>query len=731
MERGIIETDPRHTSRRIKTAIQGNVIRALVELITNADDSYIRLEDENKPHNGLIEIVYKKDGHCGIFAVRDHAEGMSIDDVRNGFKKYGAATSGLTTGKRVRGYFGQGAKDALASMVDGKICTFKDDKYTECRIFIEDNKPMYEIIDTFQCMTGLRNIHGIDRNGTVAYFKADPKRSIKVPQLNTVHEELANNFLLRKIMTNPKRKVMVVDNEGITRQLRYQMPKGKEILSEDFFVTYSDFGDFPVHISIWRAERELTQTGDDRHGGLLLVDDEDSVLGISLFRYDHEPLAARFFGEVRIGRFRVLLEKEEAVLGEERDGLVTRHPFCEMLITEIEKRIEKQVREEKIRKQKEAQSKIDSEEATRYRKACSILNKIAEVEVQDVTNLGQNPTDKLEEPPDGFCLYPPSAQITVSKRYAFELRINRNIVRCGSIIKVICTNQKIRVLTPEIHIETEENDDIISKYITVEGTEPNIDGKLRATTGSKLSESKIYVIAQKDLLLSEGMVFQPESITLRPNQTRKTYLLVHIRMIGGGSRVIIFSDNDSIHISKNEIIVNEADAIRHVAKYELEVWGEGADQDAIITAQYERYMALLGVNVRSKELEEEKGHKGMFREPEFDFEPNPLQRTSYSENTGKVIIYVNFPSVQHYLGEDCRYRKALPAQVLIADLFAERCFYEIAKRKVESSGVTIKAEGKQDRIQRDAFDLSRKYGKEVHKILVDQNLLKEAKDKIG
>ncbi|MBI2989472.1 MAG: sensor histidine kinase, partial [Deltaproteobacteria bacterium] len=131
MERGMIEADPRHTVRRIKTAMQGNAIRALVELITNADDSYIRLEEEKKTHKGLIEVLYKKEGYRGLFAVRDHAEGMSVDDVGRSFKKYGAATSGMKTGKRVRGYFGQGAKDALASMVDGRVCTFKDGRFVE------------------------------------------------------------------------------------------------------------------------------------------------------------------------------------------------------------------------------------------------------------------------------------------------------------------------------------------------------------------------------------------------------------------------------------------------------------------------------------------------------------------------------------------------------------------------------------------------------------------------
>lgn len=95
--------------------------------------------------------------------------------------------------------------------------------------------------------------------------------------------------------------------------------------------------------------------------------------------------------------------------------------------------------------------------------------------------------------------------------------------------------------------------------------------------------------------------------------------------------------------------------------------------------------------------------------------------------TGKVSIYVNFPSAKHYLGDNCQYRKTLSAQVLIADLVAERCFNEIAKKKVGASGAALRPETVPDRIQRDAYELSKKYGKKVHEILVDQEILNNTK----
>lgn len=727
MERGVIKASDRHTARRMRTAMQGNAIRALVELIKNGNDSYNRLEEAGMPSKGIIEILYGKDGYCGLFAVRDNAEGMSIDEVGKSFKEYGAETSGMRMGKTVDGYFGQGAKDALAVMNDGRICTFKDDVFVECKLFIQDGKPWYEISDPTAASSKLRREHGIEANGTIAYFKINPQTMIgtPVPRVGTVHEELANNYLLRKIMTNKRRQIVLTDmNEKESKRLRYLPPEGKIVLNnEKYIISHEGYQDFPVYITIARAEKELNQIGDTRDGGLLLVDEKNTVLMISLFKYDQEPLAAHFYGEVRIENFRELLKKEEAVLSEERDGLSIRHPFCKKLIEEIEKQIELKVKEEKLRKQKEEQCKIDLEEVTRFRKAFNILNEIAELEAEAAINLGQEATDKIEEPPDGFCLYPSSAQVTVGKRYVIELRLNTKIVHHGSTISIISNNPRIHVLTREIKLTPDDGVGIIQKYITIEGTEPNIEGIIKASTGKIMSQAKVFVVAEKELLLTEGMAFQPESVTLRPNQPRKICLLVYVKMIQGGSEIKITCDNESVHASKEKITVNEFDAIRHMAKYEFEIWGEGAGQSAIITAAYESYMALLEVKIRSKEEDEDKGRKGMFSEPEYSQEENPHQRTTYSQETGKVTIYVNFPSVKHYLGDIGQYKKTLPSQVLIADLVAERCFFEIAKKKVDSSGMLIRLEARSDKIQSEAYGFSRKYGKKVHEALVDQTIL--------
>lgn len=732
MQTGIIEADVRHIVRNMRAAMQGNVIRALVELITNADDSYLRLEDSevSDNHAKAIDIIYEKSGHNGIFFVRDYAEGMSIEQVKNGFTKYGAATSGLKKGQRVRGYFGQGAKDALTGMINGQICTFKNDKFVKCEIFIKDQAPQYRISDPVKPTKMVRDLHGIKVNGTVANFEADCKATT-VPQFDTIHQELANNYLLRKIMVNPKRIVRLIDKStGKERVLKYKFPTGKPLVNAEWTIPFDGFGNFPIICTLSRSEQsELKQTGDDRDGGLLIVDEQNAVLGISLFKYDTEPLAARFFGEVTIKNFRNLLEKEEAVLSDERQGLLPRHPFCKKLIAKIEELLAEKVNEEKIRKQNEFHAKIDEEEHVRYRKAFRFLNEIAENEAKDVINLGDEKTEDILPPPDGIGLYPKNAQVTVGKRYAFELRIDSSKIKYGERIAINTTSPKIRLITTEVVVEKDDGKGIIRKKVCIEGKEPNVEAVIVATVNKKVTQANVHVIPEKELILSEGMVFQPETVTLRPNQPRRVYLCVYVKMIEGGSVIRIKSDNDSVKVSQSEVRVRETDATRHIAKYEIDVWGEGTGETALVSAEYESYIALLEVKIKSKDEDENKDRKGMFNEPHFDFDPDPLQRSSYSQETGSVSIYVNFPSIKQYLGDKAQYKRLLTAQIVIADIVAQQCFLEIAKKKSQSIGL-LSPEAVYYRIQRDTNDLAKKYAKKVHEALVDQDILRKSQSQI-
>ena len=734
IEKGVIEVDPRHTMRSIKSAIQGNVIKTLVELITNSNDSYTRIEESGNNINGEILISYEKIGNRGNFSVIDNAEGMSHDDIKQKLTKYGVAASGLLNGFSVRGYFGQGAKDALISMINGEIHSIKDGIYTCCKLYEENHEPKYAIESSIPATKQLRRKVLIPENGTTAKFSADPEFGITVPRLSTIQEEIANNYQLRKILMNDKRKIFLKSSaEKKQRHLKYKLPPGKEIRLEEFVINYGDYPEFKITLSIWRSETELTQNGENRSGGLLIVDENDNVLGISMFKFENEPLASHYFGEMRIEGFRELLKNEEPVLKDERtsDGLDRTHPFCKELIGKTDSILQFVIDEEKKRKEQDSLIRMDKESRERFKKAFDILNEIAEIEAKDVENLGGNTTNELEPPPNGFCIYPSFATVTVGKKYNLRLRIDTRKVLHSSKIIINSTSQALKLITNEIVLNKNTDDQIIDKHVTFEATAPNQSGKIIAELGKKTTSSEINTIPEKEFLYSEGMVFIPQSITLHPNHPRKVELYIYTKIIPGGSEIKISSDNESINASTDEIIVNDALADKHVYKTNIEVWGDSINEKGIISADYQNCsLALLDVRVTSKPEEEEKGFKGLFKDYEYSFENDPLQRVSYSRETGKIIIYGEFPSVKYYIGDLGTYSNTLSAQVFVADLVSETCFREIAKRKVEKSGALINPEGKYEMINRETFVFSKKYGYKLHQVLVNQNLIVEDRLKV-
>ena len=90
-----------------------SIEKALVELITNSDDSYSRLEKQNIPTSGNITVCYDRHQNGAILTVADQSEGMSLERLRS-VLSYGGAHSSLSQGETSgRGYFGRGMKQAI------------------------------------------------------------------------------------------------------------------------------------------------------------------------------------------------------------------------------------------------------------------------------------------------------------------------------------------------------------------------------------------------------------------------------------------------------------------------------------------------------------------------------------------------------------------------------------------------------------------------------------------
>ncbi len=90
---GKVEYTGRAFEQDATQAMGGDIVRALVELITNADDAY-------GPNEGEIRVeVIRDEGEPIRVLVRDRAKGLDPDRLQACFGVLGAATSGFEDGE--------------------------------------------------------------------------------------------------------------------------------------------------------------------------------------------------------------------------------------------------------------------------------------------------------------------------------------------------------------------------------------------------------------------------------------------------------------------------------------------------------------------------------------------------------------------------------------------------------------------------------------------------------
>src|SRR5574341_287115 len=128
-------------------AIRKDVLRALVEIITNSNDSYSRLEDAGLHARGEIVIEVLRKHKNSVIRVRDCAEGMNDLRMDHVVGTYGEATSGLKEDMHVRGMWGRGLKDAIFGLGYGYVNAIKEDSLYRSSLLLKDGVPTFNLDD--------------------------------------------------------------------------------------------------------------------------------------------------------------------------------------------------------------------------------------------------------------------------------------------------------------------------------------------------------------------------------------------------------------------------------------------------------------------------------------------------------------------------------------------------------------------------------------------------------
>lgn len=173
------EIEDRYFLQTAESAMRDDITRGLVELITNADDSYGELERNGLTTSGkiLIEIERRRKSKNTTVKISDRAEGMRLEEMVNKLRRVGGITSHFLEAKGVktRGLMGRGSKECV---VFG-VLTFKsikDSVYSE--VVLKKPATFVPIAERNATESDRIKLNIPRRNGTVVELEIEPRFQI-------------------------------------------------------------------------------------------------------------------------------------------------------------------------------------------------------------------------------------------------------------------------------------------------------------------------------------------------------------------------------------------------------------------------------------------------------------------------------------------------------------------------------------------------------------------------
>ena len=506
MEKGLpIEIDPRVLIKNARALVSDTPIYALVELITNSDDSYSRMERSGKKVSGLIhiEIVRKREG--SVFRVIDQAEGMDRKQMDERVARYGGRTSGREGSRGVRGQLGRGLKEAMVGTGYGKLRSIKEGYLYECAV---DSEARYYPEEPVKVTPRIRGELGVLENGTEVVLRAD-NPNIRIPQFEKLKEFLSKYFSLRNILQDPSRVIQLVERtdrggrKRLPELISYISPEGTKIYEGPIEVPYMG-QKVSAKISVWRAAgRPLSnkeEAGDCRENGLLISDGK-AIHDITLFKFDNTAEAQRLFGEVTCEYIYQLLDEDEEVISDKRDELNYRHPFIKALKQSVEVALEPLVKKERELEESEKREIETRETKERFTKLLAELSEIEKELLGKVLGPGKRGDKGTVIPENGFAFIPPATTVVNGKEKTLTLRaLVPHAIPLDSEISVTSELAGIGVKTPTLKFEEADliGEGVASKTVKIEGKQSGAMGMVVAQFGELRADCLIEVVSKSD-----------------------------------------------------------------------------------------------------------------------------------------------------------------------------------------------------------------------------------------
>lgn len=333
-ETGNIKYTGRAFEQDADQAMGSDIVRALVELITNADDAY-------GPGTGTVSVEVLR-GTAGqtVVSVSDTAKGLTPDELKACFSVLGEKTSGFNEGKVVRGLFGRGAKDTAAfgrtifesikSATYGRFELQRNGTWTlDSRAATDED---YRNLSIPPGGSGLRASVVIERAG------------ITIPNRTELARRLTRHVQLRQL-TNRREVTLRISNDGKRGQssvLRWDEPSGDVLFNGD--ITIGPY-DVTAHLLLLRLNTPSADRLDNYSSHGIVISARASSFVNTMFG-ETGPETAWLHGALYCPAIDDLIKNFDddngadpnnpsRLLRRDRDGLMAEHPFTVALTAAV------------------------------------------------------------------------------------------------------------------------------------------------------------------------------------------------------------------------------------------------------------------------------------------------------------------------------------------------------------------------------------------------------------
>lgn len=645
-----VQDSLRKKKRAIKDALGNDILRYIAELLTNSDDSYRRLENQNIDSNKekVIYIELKKEKRKSadnsdsyVLSVTDNAEGMTLETLERIFGTYGEDNAGGTQ-LHARGIFGQGASDVLRASAKEKrtalIETIKDNSVSKLYYNMDEN--LTPIINTEKVelsenrLNDYRNNLRIPQNGTKISFgiPANVKFTDKIK--DNLAELIAKYPSFRYLLNQDNRKIIYVyeGKETIISSKEYQFKDENEIVKERFSFIYEGKS-IDCELKLYLNENKKND-----ETNIIVCDENYSVFDNTMFDFQNYPSAQVVSGELIIkGLYNLCYEhlnaeEPDAIVRDNRTGFDTKNSFYIKLNKEIAPKIQEVLNENG------KENKVTNlGNNKKFNEALKKLNKYMQKELNDVIPGG--PGTSKEPPLEGIKFARNSASITIGKQYTLKLYINSNMISSEDKISIICEDSCIEV-TPDMidYNEDEIDNGLVIKNISIKALECTTDSAIiQAKVNNYLATITIDVIDLDIHYPENGLEFYPNEISLAYNKSHSLKLYVDTNVIPLKSRIEIKCDG--LEINNNIVTFDEDNLLNdEIAMLEIITTGGKVNESYEVIANYVDLTTEALITLIEPSRNENNGG-GLIAG--FKLEPNKNMSYQAYFNPHDHIIYIN------------------------------------------------------------------------------------------